>query len=259
MKYLLITIIYSFFFLFITAPFSNLFSSEFDELDKPPEGMHKDQLLILGAVSLGMPYGNLISAEEKFTKKSSYQLTPDTSKLIYLSHLAFGITISGEYMPADYIGIRSKLRRSIIIQNTNFGSDYKSWKKTLYSDYSIYLGPSFHITSRKPWDIALSPLIGISFSQYNPTPIAKELLDDYDSPPSEQFTSLTYGVDLLLSIFFSGGLVIQFGGEWIRNNITFSSTPNAENPQTHQIFYNKKSAVIDSLLFYVSAGYAFYN
>jgi hypothetical protein len=115
------------------------------------------------------------------------------------------------------------------------------------------------MTSRKPWDIALSPLIGIAFSQYNPTPIAKELLDGYDGPSSEQFTSLTYGVDLLLSIFFSGGLVIQLGGEWVRNNITFSSTPNAENPQTHQIFYNKKSAVIDSILFHVSAGYAFYN
>ncbi len=234
-------------------------ASEFDELDKPPEGFYKGQIIIVGSVSMGVPYGDLISAEEKFTKTTPYTFENEITKLIYLSHLSFGLAIAGEYMPIDYVGIRSKIRRSLIVQNTNFGSDYQSWKKTLYSDYSVYFGPSFHVTYRKPWDIALSPMIGYAFATYNPTPIAKTLISNYTAPPSEEYTSFVYGVDCTLSIFFSGGLVVQIGGEWIRNNVLFSSTPDAVNPQTNQVFYNKKSAVIDSILFCVSAGYAFLN
>lgn len=235
------------------------YSSEFDELDKPPEGVHKDQILLTGSVSIGVPYGDLISAEEKFTRTSTYTFENEITKLIYLSHLSFGITICGEYMPIDYIGIRSKIRRTVIVQNTNFGADYQSWKKTLYSDYSVYFGPSFHVTNRKPWDIAFSPVIGYAFATYHPTPIARILIDGYTPPPTQQYSSITYGIDVMLSIFFSGGLVVQIGGEWIRNSVVFSSTPNAVNPQTSQIFYNKKNAVIDSILLCVSAGYAFYN
>ncbi len=243
----------------IVAFFSSAYSSEFDELDKPPEGIHKDQIILTGSVSIGIPYGDLISAEEKFTKTSTYTFENEITKLIYLSHLAFGLTMSGEYLPIDYIGIRSKLRRSVIVQNTNFGADYQSWKKTLYSDYSVYFGPSFHVTNRKPWDISLSPMLGYVFATYKPTPIARVLIDGYIPPPTQQFSSMTYGVDVMLSIFFSGGLVFQIGGEWIRNNILFSSIPDAVNPQTNQIFYTKKDATIDSVLFCVSAGYAFYN
>lgn len=235
------------------------YASEFDELDKPPEGIHKDQIILTGAVSIGVPYGDLISAEEKFTKTSTYTFENELTKLIYLSHLSFGLTISGEYLPIDYIGIRSKIRRSVIVQNTNFGADYQSWKKTLYSDYSVYFGPSLHVTNRKPWDIALSPMVGYAFATYKPTPIASVLIDGYTPPPTQQFSSITYGVDVMLSIFFSGGLVLQIGGEWIRNNVIFSSTPDAVNPQTNQIFYTKKNATIDSILFCISAGYAFYN
>lgn len=241
------------------ASLSISYASEFDELDKPPEGIHKDQILLTASVSIGVPYGELISAEENFTKISTYTFENEITKLIYLSHLSFGLTISGEYLPIDYIGIRAKIRRSVIVQNTNFGSDYQSWKKTLYSDYSVYFGPSFHLTNRKPWDIALSTMIGYALATYNPTPIARILIDGYTSPPTQQFSSITYGVDVMLSIFFIGGLVVQIGGEWIHNNIIFSSTPNSINPQTNQIFYTKKSAPIDSILFCISAGYAFYN
>ncbi len=235
------------------------YASEFDELDKPPEGIHKDQIMLTASVSIGLPYGDLIAAEEKFTKTSTYTFENEITKLIYLSHLAFGITISGEYMPIDYIGIRSKIRRSVIIQNTNFGADYQSWKKTLYSDYSVYFGPSFHVSNRKPLDIAVSPMVGYAFATYNPTPIAGILINGYTPPPTQEFSTITYGIDAMLSIFFSGGLVVQIGAEWIRNNVVFSSTPEAVNPQTSQIFYTKQSATIDSILFCVSAGYAFYN
>ncbi len=102
-------------------------------------------------------------------------------------------------------------------------------------------------------------MLGYAFATYKPTPIARVLIDGYTPPPTQQFSTITYGVDVMLSIFFSGGLVVQIGGEWIRNNILFSSVPDAVNPQTNQIFYTKKDATIDSILLCVSAGYAFYN
>lgn len=237
----------------------SIYASEFDELDKPPEGIHKNQFILIGSVQIGMPYGDLISAEEKFTKTSTYTFDNEITKLIYLSHLAFGISISAEYMPVDYLGIRIKFRRGVIVQHTNFGKDYESWKKTLYSDYTIYSGLGLHITNRKPWDISVSPLIGYSFATYYPTPIAKKLIVGYQSPPTEEFSSVSYGAELILSVFFSGGFVIQIGSEWIRNPVKFSSIPDKTNPQTNQTFYTKKDATIDSILFCVSAGYAFYN
>jgi len=237
----------------------NIYASEFDELDKPPEGIHKDQFFIVGSVSIGIPYGGLISAEEKFTKTSSYTFENEVTKLIYLSHLAFGMSLSAEYIPIDYVGIRLKLRRGVIVQYTNFGKDYESWKKMLYSDYAMYGGLSLHLTNRKPWDISLSPLIGYMYATYYPTPIAKKLITGYQPPPTQEYTTMVYGAELLLSVFFSGGFMIQLGSEWIRNPVNFSSIPDNTNPQTNQKFYTKKSATIDSILFCVSAGYAFYN
>lgn len=258
-NFITITLLCNLIFTLLSAHAARVGASEFDELDKPPEGIHKNQFLIMGAVAMGRPYGDLILAEENFTKKTVYTFENEISKLMYLSHLSFGFSISAEYVPLDYIGVRTKFRRGIIMQNTNFGKDYQSWRKTLYSDYSMFFGPAFHITYRKPWDIAVSPLIGYTFASYHPTPIADELIAGYESPPAQHYSGLTYGVDVFLSIFFSGGLVVQIGGEWIRSPVSFSEIPDAQNPQTSQIFFNKKTAQIDSILFSISAGYALYH
>ncbi len=42
------------------------YAADFDELDKPPEGAHKGQMLLGAFFSIGMPFGNCIDAEHAF-------------------------------------------------------------------------------------------------------------------------------------------------------------------------------------------------
>lgn len=49
-----------FLIIFIAGCFP-LYSSQFEELDKPPEGAHEGQMLVGGFFSIGMPYGDAIA------------------------------------------------------------------------------------------------------------------------------------------------------------------------------------------------------
>jgi hypothetical protein len=44
------------------------FAANFEELDKPPEGIYKGQILVGGYASIGMTLGSVIDAEDKFVK-----------------------------------------------------------------------------------------------------------------------------------------------------------------------------------------------
>jgi hypothetical protein len=71
---------------------------------------------------------------------------------------------------------------------------------------------------------------------------------------------LTYGAELNCTIYFSGGLFVSFGGEWIRNNLDFGKAYDVTNPQTTRKYFNDgSSGVIDSYSFILTAGYAFSN
>ncbi len=240
------------------------YSTEFDELDKPPEGAHKGQMLLGFFVSIGVPGGDLIDAENDFLENSSYTFENDIIKALEVSHLSFSLGLSYEYMPFDHFGAAARLRRTNIIQRTNFGANYENWKGFLYRDYSIYIGPSVHATTRKRWDFILTPLIGYCFAKYAATPVADKIISYdagvlYTGEKRKSSQGLSYGAELNCTIYFSGGLYISIGGEWIRNSLKFDSAFDLTNPQTNGKYYSSTSGNIDSLNAVIAAGYTFSN
>ena len=237
-------------------------STNFEELDKPPEGAYKGQLLIGGFFSLGIPTGSLIDAENSFIKNSTYEFTKnETTKVIWISHLSYMLGAFCEYMPIDYVGAHAKLYYSEIVQRTTFGPDYENKRKTLYRDVSFLVGPVFHATNRRPWDVSLTPLVGLSVGSYHATPIAKSLIQTYKPSYTKGNSSLlAYGADLTASVYFSGGLFIALTAEWVRNSVALSKPVDQVNPQTGAQYLNGgKSGTIDSWRIIVSSGYAFLN
>ena len=242
-----------FFFMILS---SALYASEFDELEKPPEGAHEGQMLLGAFVSMGMAYGNFIDAENKFLKDSSYAFDIDNQKAIEVSHLSFSMGIKYEYMPIDYIGAVAKLRKNYVVQQTNFGPDYQNWKGYIYKDTSFLIGPAVHATTRKRWDFILTPLIGYNFATYNAAPVAKQIIKGSTGSRKRSSKGLSYGAELNCTLYFSGGLFISLGGEWIRNNIKFSEPIKLTNPNRYD---SATSGSISSINAVLAAGYAFSN
>jgi hypothetical protein len=238
------------------------FAANFEELDKPPEGVYKGQILAGGYMSIGMAMGSIIDAEDKFVKGSTYTFSDsETTKALWINHISYSVGIFGEYLPIDYVGVYAKLGYSSVIQLTNFGKDYSNTRGSLYDGYTFLVGPNLHLTNRKPWDLSLAPLVGFAYGTYNATPVADKLLTGYDPANSKSTASgLIYGVELKLSLFFSGGFFLSLGGEWIRIPIKLSAPVDATNSQTGARFLNGgTSGEIDNVRFLLCAGYAFTN
>lgn len=238
-------------------------SSQFEELDKPPEGAHQGQMFLGGFVSIGIPYGDLISGEEDFVKDNTYTFDEsEITKELKVTHLSYDFGFSFEYMPIDYVGIKSKLKRVIIVQRTRFGADFQNWSENLYSNYSFLVGPSFHLTNRKQWDVTLTPVAGYAIAEYEATPIAAELVSGYKGDRKRDVSGITYGAELNLTIYFSGGLYISLGTDWNKYPIKFS--PGYSLSQTigsEEVTYldGKNSGSIQTMNLAISAGYAFSN
>jgi hypothetical protein len=252
--------------IFIAPFFSSVYASEFDELDKPPEGAHQGQMILGGSISIGMPVGNAIDAEKNFLKGSTYTNSNEITKLIEVSYLCFGFGLSFEYMPIDYVGAKAKIKRTVIIEKTNFGSDFENFRGTLYQDVAFYAGPSFHATTRKTWDFTLTPVIGYAIAKYDAVPAAHKILqnasgDKITGQTKKSANNFTFGMELNCTIYFTGGLFVSLGADWTRNNPKFSSAFNITNPQQPEKVYlnGKTSAIIDSLNIVLSSGYAFAN
>jgi hypothetical protein len=253
-------------------------TTQFEELDKPPEGAHKGQMLLAAFGTIGVPYGRIIHAESDFVRNSTYTfLNSFITKKIMLQHLSFSYGLMFEYMPIDYLGIRFKAKRSTIVQRSMFGSEYQNWTKTVYSDYSFYLGPTVHATTRKQWDISLTPVAGYDLGQYSAAPIAMNLLASQliynrSLPTAEEITffynastkkktyNFVVGAELDFSIYFSGGFYLSLGCDWVMNMLKFNKKFYINNPQTLIWFFsNKKSSDVHTVSFIISAGYAFSN
>ncbi len=236
-----------------------LLSSQFEELDKPPEGAHEGQMLLGGFFSLGIPYGDAITAEEDFVNGNTYTFEEsEITKELIITHLSYDFGIFFEYMPMDYVGVKTKLGRSVVVQRTAFGSDYQNWTENLYENYSLLLGPSFHLTTRRQWDITLNPMIGYAIAKYNATPVAAELISGYSGDRKRDVNGIIYGAELSLAIYFSGGFYLSLGGEWTSYNFTFSPGYNlSQNGNTY--LEGKNSTSMQTINFIVSAGYAFSN
>lgn len=243
--------------------FSYAQSSQFEELDKPPEGAHEGQIFLGGFVSIGIPSGDLIKGEENFVKDNQYTFEEsEITKELLVTHLSYDFGLSFEYMPIDYVGIKTKLKRVIIVQRTRFGSDFQNWSETLYSNYSFLAGPSFHLTNRKQWDVTLTPVIGYAVAKYEATPIAAELVAGYSGDRNRDVSGITYGAELNLTIYFSGGLYLSLGVDWNQYPITFSpgySLSQTVNSEVITYLDGKNSGNIQTINLAISAGYAFSN
>ncbi len=246
-----------------------IYAADFDELDKPPEGAHSGQMLLGAFFSIGMPFGDCMDAEQSFLDGSYHRLSDETVKAFEVSHLFFSIGLTFEYMPFDNVGAKIRLKRNSVVQKTNFGAQYANWRGYLYKDLSFYLGPSFHLTTRKRWDFTLTPMIGYAFATYHAAPVAKNILvedvsgDRVTGDNARSFSALTYGAELNCTIYFSGGLFVAFGCDWTRMNCSFGKPFDITNPQdvpTSRVYFDgATSGTIDAVAFTLTAGYAFSN
>lgn len=50
----------------------SVLATQFEELDKLPEGAHKGQMILAAFATKGVPYGRIIHAESDFVRKSTY-------------------------------------------------------------------------------------------------------------------------------------------------------------------------------------------
>ncbi len=236
------------------------FASEFDELEKAPEGAHSGQMLIGAFVFIGwQPYGNFIDAENDFLESSIYAFDSDTQKAIEVSHLYLGLGLSFEYMPFDRFGATVRLRQDQISQHTNFGPDYENWKGTLYRGVTLLIGPTIHATIRKRWDFVLIPLVGYNYAKYAATPVAREIIANSTGDRKRSSKGLSYGAELNCTLYFSGGLFISLGAEWIANTLKFDKPLDLQNPQTDAQYAALTEGNISSINVVITAGYALSN
>lgn len=237
---------------------SSIEASEFEELDKPPEGAHEGQMLLGGFISMGIPSGDIIDAEKSFLKNNYYTFeNTETTKELIVNHLEYNYGICFEYMPIDHIGIKGKLRRATVIQRTAFGSDYRNWSKTLFYTNSFLAGPVFHLTNRRQWDISLNPLIGYGKGRFRASPVAAKLISGYYGDGERSVSGMIYGTELNLIIFFSGGFYLTIGGEYTYYPISFS--PAYTLRQSGNTYSATNGGTIKTMDIIISAGYAFSN
>ena len=238
------------------------FSIKFDELDKLPEGAHKGQMMLGVFISLGSSLGEQIDAENDFLEYNTYTFSEnDITKKLMVTHLSLSVGLQFEYMPIDYLGVKTKIKTTSIIQRTIFGTQLENWSKTLYVDFSFNVGPSVHVTNRKQWDFTLTPVIGYAVGEFRATPIANALVTGYSDGPKSIIHGLTFGTELNFTAYFSGGLFLSLGFDWTMNMLTFGNEFNLTNPVSpnNRYFEGKKTSSIHSLSFIVSSGYAFSN
>ncbi|OHD65167.1 MAG: hypothetical protein A2176_02710 [Spirochaetes bacterium RBG_13_51_14] len=255
---------------------ASAFATQFEELDKPPEGAHKGQILLGAFANIGIPYGRIIDAENDYVRNSWYTFWSNlTTKKIMVQHLTFSYGILFEYMPVDYLGIKVKVKRLTVVQRTMFGQQYQNWTKMLYNDFSFFIGPSVHFTTRKQWDFSLTPVAGYALGEYNAAPIAKllvykteqnvnlQILDivwGYGRKSKKQVYNVVVGAELSFFVYFTGGFFISFGCDWTMNMLKFDGKFYQMNPQTYRLFFPQSDfSYLHSVSFILSAGYAFSN
>ncbi len=236
------------------------FASQFDELDKIPDGAHKGQMLLSASVSMGGVIGDLVASEENFLENSTYTfIESEVTKKLMVTHLMFSFGLNFEYMPWDQIGLKAKAKKGYILQRTIFGSQFENWSEVLYSDWSLLVGPSLHLTTRKRWDITLTPLVGYSIAELSPAPVGNKLISGYSSGVGVSSSGLVLGSELNFSSYFSGGFYLTAGIDWTMNFVSLSDAVSSTNPDTNTAYSTATSTSFHSISFVIAAGYAFSN
>ncbi|MDA3899978.1 MAG: hypothetical protein PF637_05595 [Spirochaetes bacterium] len=234
--------------------------SRLEDIDKEPVGAYKSQILFGALISMGIPFDSAIEKETDFIKDTAYTFEEqEITKTVVLNHLNYSAHIFAEYIFMDHIGSRLSFGYNSVIQRTGFGKDYKNESKTLYKDFSILIGPAFHLTTRKRWDLVLIPQVGYALASYTPAPVANTLFDSFDQKKSFSDSSLIFGGQLEATRYFTNGLFISSGFAYTRQTLTFK-TFGMEAPLPEKSFNNgSNNTTLSIIKFYISAGYALYH
>ncbi|MBN1498993.1 MAG: hypothetical protein JW982_02470 [Spirochaetes bacterium] len=235
-----------------------IFATKFDELDKAPEGAYKGQIFFGGSLGLGYPFGNAIVSENDFISGTTYTFTEnEITKEVDLVHLSFFSSLYAEYMPADHVGIKIFLDYLSIYQRTTFGSELENKNEVLYYHFGAFLGPDFHLTVRKPWDISFCPFIGYALGKYEAAVVAKELFPGFTDNTVETSNGLVIGSELCANFFFNGGVYFSVGFNWIYSFISASENLTRTTPSPPAVYDTPDS--VNTINLIISFGYAYYN
>lgn len=251
-------------FLILSISVLAVAKSRFDELDKPPEGAHQGQMFLGAILSVGGSLGPVMDNEEAFINGSIYDvISGEVYKKIWLSHLNFSTGISFEYMPIDHLGVKAKIRGDFVLQRTMFGAEYENWSVSLYRSFSIVVGPVGHLTNRKRWDVTFTPVLGYSFGGFTPAPVANTIIssDVTGSGKEQQVHAFTFGAEVNLSIYFSGGFYLSLGFDWNMFIFSLDSPVNLSNSNSGSaVGYSSDTDLnFHNLSFIIGVGYAFSN
>ena len=235
-------------------------ASQFDELDKAPEGAHRGQMVMSVYTGMGTVIGTMKESEDSFLTGSTYTFTEsDVTKMLMVNYLIFKFGLSFEYMPMDHIGIKILINNTKLAQRTIFGSQYQNWSKNLHNEYTGLLGASYHLTSRKPWDLSSTLYAGYSMGTFSPSPIAGELMTTLTADSSKSTSGAVVGLDLSFTAYFSGGAIMSLSTGWFYHIISLDSPVSQINPVTTDSYSNTVAQPFHDISVNLSIGYAFSN
>lgn len=238
-----------------------LAATNFDDLDKSPDGAYKGQIFLSGTLGAGLPYGEIIDAEDSFTKDLTYTFEDSqVTKEVLITHLTLAASLDAEYMPIDYVGVKIMLSANNVLQRSLFGSDYKNENLYLYRNYGAAIGPNFHLTKRKQWDVRLFPYLGYGYGIFEAAPVVNSLYDGFDPDSTTKGMAILYGVNLSFAYYFKGGFFLSSGINWINYQIEINPNIKRTSP-TPSATYNdgKTSGTLSEVILEFSVGYAYYN
>lgn len=244
----------------INLSFSLLAKTNFDELDRLPQGAHKGQIMVTGFVIKGWPLGKIVGAEQNYLDGFSYTFSNGTTKLIMVDHMSLAAGVQGEYMPIDHLGVKGGLERYVVSQRSIFGSDYKNWQGSLYRDFTLFVGPTLHATTRKQWDFVLAPFFGFSYATYDPIPVLYQIYEEYHTIEEQSQIYFSFGTELSFQAYFSGGPMISLGCVYNWRIVKLDKAINLTNPYKFTTYFDGETkGIIHSIDIIFSAGYAFDN
>ncbi len=250
------------FLVFLLLFYSNvLFSlSRFEDLDKSPIGSYEGQVLLGGSISLGIPSGSLMTAEDNFVKDTTYTFEEqEITKTVVISHINYSASLFAEYMFIDRFGARLTVNRNNVIQRTHFGKNYKNESFPLYQDVAFLIGPTAHYTIRQPWDVVFIPQIGLSLSSFKPAPCADSLFSEFSQNDTFDQNIFIFGAELHGMYYFNNGVFICAGLSYTHMRVEYDSFKRTA-PEPITDYNNGGSSVSLGLTrFIVSCGYSLYN
>ena len=234
--------------------------SQFDELDKVPEGAHEGQMLLVGYTAMGTIFGDMKNSEDNFLFGSTYTfIESDVTKMLMVNYLTFKFGVTFEYMPIDHLGVLISLNNNKIIERTIFGSQYQNWSSTLLNEYSALLGASYHLTNRKPWDLTATLWGGYSMGKFSPSPIGKILLTSFSGESQKSTSAFIVGGELNFIGYFSRGTMFSLGGGWFYHILSTDAVILQTNPVTTKPYSSSLAQPFHDISIKLAVGYAFSN